>query len=116
MTNEQIKVNIFYWTFDLPVKLRLCERLPTEEEFKKYYVSVCTMTLDTHDCDDLYDQLQEILELFSSQTENPLKKSQFHEQWIRDNKLHFTMGMSDIIKFDDTYYFITNNGFKMICW
>jgi hypothetical protein len=113
MSQDQMnKIEIYYWTYDLPTDFRLCAKTVGKKEFERYYLKVCTMEIPGHIPEE--GCLDMILETFSSKDENMLMKSPYHYQMIKDNHMHFTMGQSDIIRFNDNYHFITPTGFTRI--
>jgi len=110
------RIDIYYWTFDLPFSLRSEPQYITKEEFNKYYTLVATLELisDFTNTRALYDSLEYVREMFSSKEHNPILKSDAHMNLIRQNKLHTTMGMSDIIVLNNKHYCLTAKEIKFV--
>ncbi|AAV51045.1 hypothetical protein [Acanthamoeba castellanii mimivirus] len=100
-----VKIEIYYYQ----------KKFDTDNEHafifgSKSYTKVYEYTDDTQT--NYKDILELIFEKFNN-TDNPLK-SLDNQKIIRNNKLHTSMSVDDIVKIDNNYYIVDIIGFKSI--
>ena len=89
----------------------------TKDEIYKYYMKMCEVSIpdivDIKNDKAVDEYLDKLFKEFRSQN-NPLLKEE-HQMIIRENKLHTSMGVGDIIGLEGSFYYLAGYGFgKML--
>ena len=88
----------------------------TKSDIQKYYKSVYQTQLSKYSCElvddnDVNCYLQSLFELFNSDN-NPLSTKE-HQQYIKENELHTSMSVGDVISVNERFY-VVGMGFKEV--
>jgi hypothetical protein len=110
----QIKIHYICDYGSLP-KDALCRILAqgktSKEDLSQYSKCVWEEKVNQADMNhDVTSILEGIFQLFNS-AENPLAMSN-KQQFIRDNKIHTSMSVGDIVQIDDVYWVVSGCGFQ----
>ena len=82
-------------------------------EIQDNYVKVYEETIKSVNDDDILDKLEDIFAKFNNDDLNPLSGSVNSErqQFITQNRLHTSISVGDIIKYNDKIYIVAGCGF-----
>ncbi|AKI80520.1 hypothetical protein [Niemeyer virus] len=100
-----VKIEIYYYQ----------KKLSTNHEYDFIFGSKSYKKVHEY-TDDIQTNYKDILELIFEKfnnTDNPLT-SLDNQKIIRNNKLHTSMSVDDIVKIDKKYYIVDDIGFKSI--
>ena len=116
------KVEIFYPSFNknIPqsfiIKTALGQGITTSD-FQNYYVKVyeldIPLNVNIDDISSLINYFDRLFELFNSE-KNPLSIDPEIQNKIKENKSHTSMSPGDVIKINDSYYYVAGFGFQKI--
>lgn len=88
----------------------------TMDDFDKYYMkiyeTIIPSNINTEDEKSVDEYLESLYNIFNSE-KNPLS-SPFYQRIIKNNKLHTSMSMGDVIKVGTNYYYGAGFGFHKI--
>ena len=88
----------------------------TMDDFNKYYMKIYETnipnTINIENEKSLNQYLESLYNIFNSD-KNPLS-APFYQKIIKNNKLHTSMSMSDVIKIGTNYYYAAGFGFHKI--